>query len=566
MMGISTAFNTSLSGLTAIETDVNVIGDNIANAATTGFKQSTVAFATQLAQTWRTGFSPSNSNAGTNPMQVGLGTEVASITPDLTQGSIYSTGIPSDLAIDGNGYFLLQNFGSRGMVYTRDGEFHLNSAQDLTNNPGQFVMGYGVDANFQIVKTTLTPLNIPLGSLQVAQQTKNIQVAGSLSPQGVVATNGTLQTGAAMTDVGTSAAATGGTLLSNLALTSSPLTPLFAAGQTIDLAPTKGGQPLPSRSLAVTATTNVADLENFIGDTLGLQTGGAIPVDADGIPVGVSIDPSGQLVVKGNRGTANDFDIPVGSMTVAGNSVPISFTSGANRANGESAVTNFTIYDSQGAPLDVRMAAYMESQGPNQTTYRYTLESADQSGPATEIGNGTLTFDSQGNLVSPPTAQFSIDRSTTGAVNPMLVTVDLSQIAGLNLGGSALNLVGQDGARVGTLTSYSIDDKGIINGVFDNGITRTLGQVALAIFPNAQGLVQVGDNNFAQGVASGLPAITTPGVAGTGALRGGSLEQSNTDLGENLVNLITASNTYQGNARAIDVNSHMFDALLATRK
>src|SRR5262249_38775443 len=103
MMGISTAFNTSLSGLTAIETDVNVIGDNIANAATTGFKQSTVAFATQLAQTWSLGFSPSNNNAGTNPVQVGLGTEVESINPDLTQGSIHSTGIPSDLAIDGNG-------------------------------------------------------------------------------------------------------------------------------------------------------------------------------------------------------------------------------------------------------------------------------------------------------------------------------------------------------------------------------------------------------------------------------------------------------------------------------
>ena len=566
MMGISTAFNASLSGLTAIETDVNVIGDNIANAGTTGFKQSTVAFATQLAQTWSPGFAPSNNNAGTNAIQVGLGTQVASINPDLTQGSIHSTGIPSDLAIDGNGYFLLQNFGGRGLVYTRDGEFHLNSAQELTNNLGQFVMGYGVDANFQIVKTTLTPLNIPIGSLQIALQTKNIQVGGALSPQGVVATNGTLQTGAAMTDMGTSGAATGGTLLSNLALTSSPLTPLFTVGQTIDFAPTKGGQPLPSRSLAVTATTNVTDLENFVGDTLGLQTGGSIPVDADGIPVGVSIDPSGQLVVKGNRGTANDFDLPVGSMTVAGNSVPIAFTAGANRANGESAVTNFIIYDSQGTPLNVRMSAYMESQGPNQTTYRYTLESADQSGPATAIGNGTMTFDSQGNLASPPTAQFSIDRGTTGAVNPMLVTVDLSQVAGLNLGGSALNLVGQDGAKLGTLTSYSVDDKGIINGVFDNGITRTLGQVALAIFPNAQGLVQVGDNNFAQGPASGLPEITTPEVGGAGALRGGSLEQSNTDLAGNLVNLITATNTYQGNARAIDANSHMFDALLATRK
>src|SRR5262249_6435030 len=226
---------------------------------------------------------------------------------------------------------------------------------------------------------------------------------------------------------------------------------LFAVGQTIDFTPTKGGQSLPSKALTITSTTNVSDLEAYLGDTLGLQTGGTIPVDADAIPVGVSLNAGGQLLVKGNRGTVNDFDLPVGPMSGAGSAVPIPFTPAASRANGESAATNFTIYDSQGTPLDVRMSAYMESQVPNQTTYRYTLESADQSGPATAIGTGTITYDNQGRVSSPPTAQFAIDRSTTGAVDPMLVTVDVSQIAGITASGSILNLASQDGSSMGTL-------------------------------------------------------------------------------------------------------------------
>jgi flagellar hook protein FlgE len=253
-------------------------------------------------------------------------------------------------------------------------------------------------------------------------------------------------------------------------------------------------------------------------------------------------------------------------LTTGGNAVPIAFTAGANRANGESATTTFTVYDSLGMPINMRMSSYLESQGPNLTTYRYTLDSADQSGPAIAIGNGTINFDNLGRVSSPPTAQFAIDRSATGAVNPMLVTLDVSQISGLTLPGSMLNLANQDGAPPGTLSSFNISDSGVINGRFDNGIVRTLGQIALARFPNTEGLVQVGNNNFAIGIASGPPVVTAPGVSGAGTLRAGALEQSNADIGRNLVNLITASATFQENARAISSNEQLFSVLLSLRK
>jgi flagellar hook protein FlgE len=84
----------------------------------------------------------------------------------------------------------------------------------------------------------------------------------------------------------------------------------------------------------------------------------------------------------------------------------------------------------------------------------------------------------------------------------------------------------------------------------------------LARFPNPEGLLQVGDNNFSQGIASGLPQITTPGAFGAGTLRAGALEQSNTDIGKNLVNLIVASTNYQGNARVISSVDQLVNVLL----
>ncbi|MBI3863957.1 MAG: flagellar hook-basal body complex protein [Planctomycetia bacterium] len=560
-MGLTLALNTSLNGLSLNETDINVLGNNIANAGTTGFKSSYVSFATQLANTVSFGSAPSATDGGTNPRQIGLGASVAAISADFSQGSITASSSPSDLAIQGDGFFVLNQSGA-GQVYSRAGNFTLDSANELTNTSGQQVLGYGIDNSFNRVTTGLTKLSIPLGSLHLAQQTNNITMGGALSPQGIIATQGTLQTSEALVDNSGNApvTATANTLLVSLATAALPATNLYQSGDVLKFAPTKGGQTMGSKSLTITGATTVADLETFFSNSLGLQTGGGIPVDADAIPVGVSI-VGGQILVKGNRGTVDDFTIPIGSMTINGAAVPISFTP-TSVADGGSATTTFTVYDSLGTPLNMRMTAYLESQVSNKTTYRYLLESADQSGPSIAIGNGTIDFDNQGHVSSTATAQFAINRSATSATNPMLVTLDVSSISGISSTGSNLNLVSQDGTSPGTLTSYVIDEKGVINGAFDNGITRTLGQVVLARFPNPQGLVQIGSNNYSQGIASGLPALSAPGNFGAGTLRAGALEQSNTDIGKNLVNLIVASTNYQGNARVISSVDQLVNVLL----
>ena len=282
-MGLTSALNTSLNGLALNETEINVLGNNISNAGTTGFKASNASFQTQLAQTLNYGSAPSSTNGGTNPMQIGLGAEVSTITADFSQGSITATSTPSDLAIQGDGFFVLNNGATGGQVYTRNGQFALNAGNQLTNSAGQQVTGYGVDSNFNLITTGLTQLKIPLGTLHLAEATSNVQVGGALSPQGVVATQGTLQTSVPLFKAGTAIALTGGDNLTNLA-TSSGGAGLFSLGQVVSLTPTKGGQTLAAKTLKVQAATTVANFEQFISDTLGLQSssGNLTPIPIDG--------------------------------------------------------------------------------------------------------------------------------------------------------------------------------------------------------------------------------------------------------------------------------------------
>src|SRR4029079_1825725 len=185
---------TALTGMQAAETQVDVVGNNLANSQTVGFKESEPIFATQFLQTQSIGSAPSNTNGGTNPRQVGLGVRVAEIRPDFTQGTISISSTPSDLAIQGDGFFIIQ--GTDGeQLYTRNGVFQLNADNELVTATGQRVLGLGVNDDFEIQQTSLVPLTIPLGTAMVARPTENVTLQGVLSPSGDVAdTGGVVQT------------------------------------------------------------------------------------------------------------------------------------------------------------------------------------------------------------------------------------------------------------------------------------------------------------------------------------------------------------------------------------
>src|SRR5262249_3916222 len=118
--------------------------------------------------------------------QTGLGTRVSAIAPDFTQGTIEISSTPSDLAIQGDGFFIVQT-ATGETQFTRNGQFKTNANNELVTLGGERVLGYGVDSNYQIQRTTLVGLTVPLGTAATAQPTRNVFLQGTLTPSGAVA-------------------------------------------------------------------------------------------------------------------------------------------------------------------------------------------------------------------------------------------------------------------------------------------------------------------------------------------------------------------------------------------
>src|SRR5205085_9335810 len=135
-----------VSGLQVHQTKLDVIGNNIANVNTLGFKAGRVTFEDQLSQTLRSSAKPSTDIGGQNPSQVGLGVALGAVDTLQSQGNLQTTGKATDLAIQGNGFFVVS--GGNNVVYTRDGSFDLDSDGVLVNPAsGLKLLGYVADAS-----------------------------------------------------------------------------------------------------------------------------------------------------------------------------------------------------------------------------------------------------------------------------------------------------------------------------------------------------------------------------------------------------------------------------------
>lgn len=184
-MGLSSAMVTALTGMSGAETQIDVAGNNLANSQTVGFKSSEVTFANQFLSTLSQGSGPTETNGGTNPRQIGLGTQVAGIDPNFSQGTIEISTSESDLAIQGEGFFIVEG-GQGEPLFTRNGIFDTNAANELVSSTGNRLLGYGVDEFYSLQTTELVPLTIPFGT-NAAQATENVNLKGNLTPTGDMA-------------------------------------------------------------------------------------------------------------------------------------------------------------------------------------------------------------------------------------------------------------------------------------------------------------------------------------------------------------------------------------------
>jgi len=247
----------------------------------------------------------------------------------------------------------------------------------------------------------------------------------------------------------------------------------------------------------------------------------------------------------------------------------VSFADGTDPASGvvsdpsgESVHTTFLAYDSLGTAMNVDVTAVLESKADTGNTWRFFATSADnkQNGPV--LGDGTITFDANGNLTAVTGNSLTIDRTGTGATTPQTIKLDFNAMTQLTDKNSSMVMTQQDGSALGTLSSFSVGADGVISGAYSNGLTRTLGQVAIATFSNPNGLDDKGGNIFATSADSGVPLITSPLSLGAGAVRAGSLELSNVDISTEFTNLIIASTGFSASSKVISTSDQLIQELL----
>ena len=567
-MGLTSTLYSGLSGLDANGMQFEVIGNNIANVNTTGYKSRRVLFQTQFSRTLDMGTLASGQFGGTNPMQIGLGTKVAQIDTDFSMGSVSVTGINSDLAIEGDGFFILQDQTGQN-TFSRNGAFTVNNQGYLVSSEGKFTQGYQVDSDFNLIQGALGNINVPLGFLTIARSTDNAVIQGNLNSQGDVGQTGSRTLSMQLVADALGGACTNDTRLTDLRSAADPATPLFAVGDVITIEGVRGGRTQPKATFTVTADSRLgqsalvgADEEftTFLEGALGIDKTGTAP-GSPGISV-LNVAGDTFLEVVSNYGTQNAITLSNTAIRVNVTDAPFSSWNETQAATGESVYTSFTVYDSLGTPMTVDVTFVLETANLSGTVWRFYASSADDTDINLVLGNGTVQFDTSGQYVTSSGTNLTVDRVDTGAVTPQAIELGLSTMTSLSAKTSEIALSSQDGVPIGTLSGFGIGADGVVTGTFTNGLTQTLGQIALATFANPKGLLESGDTTYREGPNSGVAIITAPQQMSAGSIQAGSLELSNVDLSKEFVNLITTSTGFSANSRVITTADELMQEIL----
>ncbi len=219
--------------------------------------------------------------------------------------------------------------------------------------------------------------------------------------------------------------------------------------------------------------------------------------------------------------------------------------------------TSFTVYDS----LGVSHSATVYFRKTADLTWDARLVLDGDAAQTTTVQ--TLNFDAAGNLTTGQPLNFGTFTPVNGA-NALTMDIDLGESTSFGSGFTVTNIF-QDGYAAGRLSNVDIDEGGIVYARFSNGQSQPLGKIALARFPNPQGLRGVGDTSWVETFGSGQAILGEPGGAGLGVIQSGSLENSNVNLSEQLVNLINAQRNFQANAQVISTADQLNQTLLNIR-
>jgi len=544
---MSFALSAGVTGLQAHQKMLDVAGNNLANVNTTAFKASRITFSELLSETIKKASQPTANVGGTNPQQMGSGVAVAGISPNMSQGNIVNTGNPLDLAIEGQGYFVLsdgqQNIYSRAGVFTVDSDSNL--VDPATGYRVQRIGSVGESDGFQ--SSGDSNIHVPYDVAMPASATSEVKVSGNLSTDAAFDTPQTnvLTSNVAYTSGGTTA--TGTTLINDFDQTTSGT--YSSATITVSGYEHDGTALTDSTPLSVDATTTMQDLIDHINTVLGatharesLVNGEIRITDVDS-----GYSKSDVTLTFANSGTADLQEPAYFEISTVGGE--------------EFKSVNITVYDTQGGK-HVLSGAFVRTSTANTWDMVLTSLTGDihKITPENRRIEGITFSASDGSfagLSGSDTSQFVITFSHDTA-NPQ--TIDLwmgtaGKMDGLTQfkGSSTAVAREQDGYEAGRLATVSVNNKAIIIGAFSNGVKKNIATLQIALFQNPSGLESIGSSYFIPSANSGVAVATQAMTGGAGSIHAGALEKSNADVATEFVNLIQAQNGFQANARSIRV-------------
>lgn len=482
-----------VSGLKTHQVRMDVIGNNIANVNTAGYKASRATFQEMLTQTMRGASAPTDARGGTNPLQVGLGVQLGSIDVRHTQGNTQSTGYVTDLAIEGDGFFILGQGENR--VYTRAGIFGLDSGTEgnlvsLVN--GMRVLGYKADREGKIdPNSPLEPLYISASETVSPRATEDVYFSGNLDLR---------------------------------------LRPGERRDRTVQVYDSRGRE-----HTVVVGLTHQGDNKwswdahwQIVSNTIPLARAGSLEPNVEYSVV--EKDGGYVLQVPGADDTAVATSTDGVKWEVAGTGYKFEFVGKLN--------------DSE--PVKVTL-----EQGMLLLTVQRKLDQ-----------EGIISFNEDGSYSDVDSNEINFSPANAQDLKIELDFTQFTQYADTFTG----KFLSQNGYTSGALESFTIDQNGVIVGSFSNGLTRNLGQVALAKFANPGGLVRTGSTMFAETANSGTAQIGSPGVPGYGQIAPSSLEMSNVDLSEEFTEMIITQRGFQANSRIITTSDEMLQELVNLKR
>ena len=604
-----------VAGLRTHQTKMDVIGNNIANVNTTGYKSQSVTFRDLMYQTTQaaSGANAETGLGGINARQIGLGVTTAAINTAIAQqGSAQTTNNPFDIMISGDNFFVVSN-GSENL-FTRDGSFYVDGAGNLAmTSTGYTVMGWQVDpATGAPKKDTVSALKVMEDSIMtyppdgtsegrvtgiVDRNDKNVHTtsgrimnfefydnAGYLYTARfsihATSTNGRYYI--ALDDIRDSTGASvgadvlgrtnfGSTMEVETSINYNPLNGSGAAELSGDIKfQDATGTALGTQAINTEISVD-ATMDDFLEKVYGIKGNStATP------PIGkIKIDAEGGLSVLEPADAKTTFYAPIAGVDSEVTNKVLT----VKHADGTSVQLTpggpYVPDDGAPAPSIADLAKYY---GLNVTDEKVKEIMVNDNGSITVTKKDVdkaayLEFD-------PGTGKFvSVGGSGEGLITLGLSGANGTSFKDINLNFSTCSNVNNNGSStissakgdsdglgsgraMGEMISLSVAQDGIITAAYDNGMSRCLGQIATAAFANPSGLEKVGDNLYQATRNSGdFDGIGTDITDGGGKMQSGVLEMSNVDLSQEFTEMITTQRGFQANSRIITVSDTMLEEL-----